>query len=309
MFEEGASLVEEGVGLLRQETGQDAESKPVREGLAELSAYSMITREDQTFTVHRMVQEVLRTRIPEERRREWIELALRVVNDYSPPGPEDVRTWPVWNVLRPHAAVVVRYADEVEIAQPTALLMNQLEQFLTAKGLYDEAEPLIRRALEIDEDSFGPDHPKVAIDLNNLASLLQATNRLAEAEPLMRRVMKIMEASIGPNHPNIAVALNNLAQLLQDTNRLTEAEPLMRRVLKIDEDSFGPDHLNVAIDFSNLALLLQATSRLAEAEPLMWRAVEIFEASLGQDHPNTQAVRHNLEFLLAKMNSEGPQQE
>ncbi len=36
----------------------------------------------------------------------------------------------------------------------------------------------MKRALAIDEKSYGPDHPDVARDLNNLAQLLQATNRL-----------------------------------------------------------------------------------------------------------------------------------
>ena len=56
----------------------------------------------------------------------------------------------------------------------------------------------MRRALKIDETSFGPDHPDVARDLNNLAQLLQTTNRLAEAEPLMRRALAIDEKSFGP---------------------------------------------------------------------------------------------------------------
>src|SRR5271154_62383 len=60
-----------------------------------------------------------------------------------------------------------------------------------------EAEPLMRRALAIDEASFGPDHPDVASSLNNLAQLLKATNRLSEAEPLMRRALAIDEASFG----------------------------------------------------------------------------------------------------------------
>ena len=59
----------------------------------------------------------------------------------------------------------------------------------------------MRRALAIDEKSFGPDHPSVARDLNNLALLLQATNRLAEAEPLMRRALAIDEKSFGPDIP------------------------------------------------------------------------------------------------------------
>ena len=57
----------------------------------------------------------------------------------------------------------------------------------------------MRRALAIDEKSFGPDHPKVAIRLNNLALLLRVTNRLAEAEPLVRRALKI-EAIFGAEH-------------------------------------------------------------------------------------------------------------
>jgi len=73
----------------------------------------------------------------------------------------------------------------------------------------------MRRALAIDERSYGKDHPRVAIDLNNLAQLLQATNRLAEAEPLMRRALAIDEQSYGKDHPRVAIDLNNLAQLLR----------------------------------------------------------------------------------------------
>jgi hypothetical protein len=55
-----------------------------------------------------------------------------------------------------------------------------------------EAEPLFRRALAIDEKSFGPDHPEVAMDLNNLAGLLPAPpTGLAEAEPLSGRHLRI----------------------------------------------------------------------------------------------------------------------
>jgi tetratricopeptide (TPR) repeat protein len=89
--------------------------------------------------------------------------------------------------------------------------LNNLAQLLQATNRLAEAEPLMRRALEIDEKSYGSDHPNVAIRLNNLAQLLQDTNRLAEAEPLMRRALEIDEKSYGPDHPNVAIDLNNLA--------------------------------------------------------------------------------------------------
>ena len=40
------------------------------------------------------------------------------------------------------------------------------------QGKYDEAEPLCKRALAIDEKALGAEHPDVAAGLNNLGMLL-----------------------------------------------------------------------------------------------------------------------------------------
>jgi tetratricopeptide (TPR) repeat protein len=181
-----------------------------------------------------------------------------------------------------------------------AWLLNQAGQCWRHLAEWSRAEPLMRRALAMDERKFGPEHEYVAIRLNNLAKLLQATNRLAEAEPLLRRALAMDEKKFGPEHPNIAIRLNNLAQLLQATNRLEEAEPLLWRALAMDEQSFGPEHPNIARDCNNLAQLLQATNRLAEAEPMYRRALAIWEASLGADHPNVATALNDLaQFLQA----------
>ncbi|MFM7640069.1 MAG: tetratricopeptide repeat protein [Cyanobium sp.] len=72
-----------------------------------------------------------------------------------------------------------------------------------------------RRALTIDETSYGPDHPDVARDLNNLAALPQATGRLAEAEPLMGRAFTIFWSSLGLDHPNTQTVGDNYISPLQ----------------------------------------------------------------------------------------------
>ncbi len=303
MFEEGEEFVRQAAALLADETGRQADAVSIQAALADLAAYSMVTREDrQMFMVHRLVQEVMRGQIPGAMRTEWIELSLRVVNRFSPAKSRDVRTWPVWDRLRPHATAAVAWADGACITDLTSRLMNNLGQLLDAKGLYGEAEPLMRRALTIDEASFGKDHPRVAVQLNNMALLLQNTNRLAEAEPLMRRALAIDEASLGNQHPNVAICLNNLATLLQDTNRLEEAELFMRRALAIDEASFGKEDPEVANSLNNLALLLKDTNRCSEAEPLMRRALAIEEASFGKDHPRVAINLNNLAQLLQDTN-------
>ena len=190
-------------------------------------------------------------------------------------------------------------------AKLVATASNNLAQLLQHTNRMGEAEPLMRRALEISKASFGEHHPTVAIRLNNLATLLQDTNRIGEAEPLMRRALEISKASFGEHHPTVAIRLNNLAQLLQHTNRIGEAEPLMRRALEIDEASFGEHHPTVAIGLNNLALLLQDTNRMGEAEPLMRRALEIDEASFGEHHPAVAIRLNNLAQLLKTTNRMG----
>jgi tetratricopeptide (TPR) repeat protein len=138
---------------------------------------------------------------------------------------------------------------------------------LKATNRLDEAEPLMRRALAIDEKGLGPDHPKVGIRLNNLALLLQHTNRLAEAEPLMRRALAIDEMSFGPDHPSVAIRLNNLALLLCATNRLVAAEPLMRRHVAIFVEftrRTGHRHPHLDTAFANYARLLAAMGKSKE---------------------------------------------
>ena len=49
--------------------------------------------------------------------------------------------------------------------------LNNLARLLQGTNRLSEAEPLYRRALAIDEASYGPDHPRVAIDLANLAGI------------------------------------------------------------------------------------------------------------------------------------------
>src|SRR5437879_2427939 len=66
--------------------------------LAELAAYSLVQLEASgEFTMHRLVQDVTRSRTPSDERRDWIDRALRLVDAYAPAEPDDVRTWPVWD--------------------------------------------------------------------------------------------------------------------------------------------------------------------------------------------------------------------
>ena len=301
-------LSQEGQALLRQLSWLAPEpiprlilpDVPAQDSLAELANFSLAKFEEggERFRIHRLVQDFTRERQSDQERDRSLRSMLETFNKTECGDPQDVRSWPIWDPVRPHLSMLTTHAGRYGIAELPTRVMNQLGVLLLAKASYAEAEPLMRQALAIDEAGYGPDHPDVARDLNNLAMLLQATNRLADAEPLMTRALAIDEAGYGPDHPRVARDLNNLAQLLQDTDRLEEAEPLMTRALAIDEASYGPNHPRVAIDLGNLATLLQSTNRLTESELLMRRALAIDEASYGVNHPTLAIGLNNLAVLL-----------
>ena len=180
----------------------------------------------------------------------------------------------------------------------TATALNNLAVTYQSLARYMEAEPLFRRAIEIDERVLGKDHPDVATRYNNLALLLYKQGKYDQAEPLYRRAIEIDEKVLGKDHPDIATLYNNLAGLLQAQGKYDQAEPLYRRAIEIDESVLGKDHPAVARDYDNLALLLKEQGKYDQAEPLYRRAIEIDESVLGKDHPHVAVWYNNLAALL-----------
>jgi tetratricopeptide (TPR) repeat protein len=288
--------------------------RAVRDAIAQLNSYSMITRNtsDQTFSIHRLVQEVARARLSDSHKELFAKLILKMIHNDSPDLQTIIKTNYSWHkAMDSHISAITAFTKRLwsdipaipkALARPLATQINNLAEFYRHQARFHEAEPLMERALAIDEAALGKDHPDVARDLNNLGQLYQDTNRLKEAEPMMQRAVEIFEKSLGENHPDVAAALSNLAQLYQATNRLKEAEPLIRRVVEILENPGGQPLPNYAGALNNLAGLFLATNRLKEAEPLMERALKIDEAFLGKDHPKVAIRLNNLAMLYKDTN-------
>ncbi|MFC2032217.1 tetratricopeptide repeat protein, partial [Chloroflexota bacterium] len=88
------------------------------------------------------------------------------------------------------------------------------------QGLYKEAEPLYKRALEIREKVLGPEHPDTATSLNNLAGLYNDQGLYKEAEPLYKRALEIREKVLGPEHPFTIQLLVVLKKLEENRKHL-----------------------------------------------------------------------------------------
>jgi len=193
-------------------------------------------------------------------------------------------------------AMSVRGPDRNDVA----LALNDLAQLYWAQDRYAEAEPLLRRSLDIIEKTRGRQDNNVAAALDSLAKLYSAQGRYGEAEPLFRRSLAIREIEAQRDNPDdagVSIALDSLAQIYVAQGRTAEAEPLFERSVSLREKVFGSDHREVAAALTNQAGLYHDLGRDAEAERLYLRSLDIFEKRLPPEHHHLGAVLHNLARL------------
>ena len=259
------------------------------QALEALRAYSLIARDPQTQTlsIHRLVQAMVRDRIPAEAEQEWKRRVVLAVNAACP-DVGDIEQWPACQQWLPHALICADWIEQEQISNPDAArLLNQAGYYLDERARYREAEPLYKRALAIREQQMGAEHPDTARSLNNLAGLYRTQGKYGEAEPLYKRALAIREQQVGGEHPDTARSLNNLAGLYDTQGKYGEAEPLYKRALAIYEQRLGREHPDTVVILNNLAIFLNARERYVEAEPLYRRVLEIYEKQMGAEHVET----------------------
>jgi tetratricopeptide (TPR) repeat protein len=269
------------------------------EALAALRRYSLVKVGDNTLSVHRLVQEVMRDRLAADGRKTWAEAAVRVLNRAFPYDSDDVRTWPDCARLLPHGMAAAGHAEPLGLALESAgRLLNQMGLYLRGRAQFVEARATHERALRISEAAYGTDHPDVATDLNNLGRVLQDLGDLEGARAHFERALRISEAARGSDHPDVAICVNNLGGLLWDLGNLGDAEAYLRRALSIFEATRGPNHPETAAVVGNLGSVLRGLGDLEGARACFERALVMVEGAYGPDHPNVATTVNNLGSVL-----------
>jgi tetratricopeptide (TPR) repeat protein len=155
---------------------------------------------------------------------------------------------------------------QAALGAPGALLRAVAGRSAPAPAAHEAPEigaerPTLRR-LRLSEQTFGPNHPDVAMASHMLAAEYQLERRYDEAEALYRRALAIRERALGPNHPEVALTLEDLAALYCEERRGSDAEPLLARAMRVHESVLGPDHPSLARKREEFEKLLAAASSL-----------------------------------------------
>ena len=270
----------------------------LNELLEPLTRYSLIEpdRDEQTYSVHRMVQTVVESALGKKLRNLWLERSVSALA-LAYPGSQ-VEAWPLCDRLVPHWRLAATAIEQWQLESEAAgRLLNQAGFYAQARGNYREAGPLYERSLQIWEKVLGEEHPDVARSLNNIASLHKDQGDYERATPLLERSLQIWEKVLGEEHPDVARSLNNIAMLHQDQGDYERATPLLERSLQIREKVLGEEHPDVARSLNNIAMLHHAQGDYERATPLYERSLQIWEKVLGEEHPDVATSLNNIAML------------
>ncbi len=217
-----------------------------------LRKYSLVHRDNhaKTFTVHALVQVVLRDEMDESTPGTWEERAVRAIYQAllsivnRPPPPPHMLLKAKWMERQrhlPHMQACARLIEQwdMQFIEATRLLHATADYIQFNAREKEEAECLYRRALALWERTPGA-QDDLANCLNSLAMHYLTRGKYEEAEPLCQRALAIYEQLQGPEGPEVvkmlefqALLLQHQVVLLAQTHREGELSMLMARLQAI----------------------------------------------------------------------------
>jgi CHAT domain-containing protein/tetratricopeptide (TPR) repeat protein len=180
------------------------------------------------------------------------------------------------------------------VRQSLAYAYNNAAEAYKDDGAFFEAEKYYKRALDLREQVYPPNHPETAQSYDNLGTANFYLGRYRDALAMHSRALAIREKIADVDPVLLSDSFHNLGGDYWMLARYGEAEPAFNKALSIREERLGPNSLKVANTLSSIGLLYQTTGRIAEAEKILDRSLAIREQVLGPDHPDVANSLNNL---------------
>ncbi len=179
-----------------------------------------------------------------------------------------------------------KIVDSAESVSASSMFAT-LSEVSAGQKRYNEAEPLYKKVIQIDEQSLGPDHPGLASDLTNLALLYNAQGKFADALPLLERAMGIYQKAYGDSNLAVVDCKLSLATTYDRLGQSQKAEDLYKQALSSSQGAGGPGKFITAKILNKLAYFYFKQSRFSESEATYIKALAATEQSMG---PNSRFV-------------------
>jgi len=143
----------------------------------------------------------------------------------------------------------IRYRSAYAHAQRAARLAPENSLYLTGTGElarmlghYGTARDYFEQALASDLDTYGEDHPEVAIRRNSLGVIWLKLGEPRQALGYLESALASDLDTYGEDHPTVAIRRNNLGAAWQALGEYPKAIGCFEQALPVLEHELGPEH-------------------------------------------------------------------
>ncbi len=110
---------------------------------------------------------------------------------------------------------------------------NNLALVLSVQGLFDKAEPFMRRAVSLYETAPKVEPLPLADYLHSLGTVYFKLNKFAEAEEVYRRVLELRRENLSDTHQDIGRTLVDYAKVVKQLGQTEKAEAIYKKAQEI----------------------------------------------------------------------------
>ncbi|XVV14452.1 tetratricopeptide repeat protein [Actinoplanes sp. CA-131856] len=268
----------------------------VRDAVALLASYSMVSQVGDMVSMHRLVQAVTRhsqqkIATTEEAQKQAAQLLAKAI----PNAPiTNVPGWPMWSALLPHIDALMAGLPGDHQIHEILLVGDRAATYRQFQGQTTTASDQFELVLAERRRLLGDEHMDTLASRHNLASMYMSMGRLDEAIREYRSVLTDSGRLLGEQHRNTLGARNNLGDAYRVAGRLDEAIYELEGVLDDRRRLLGEQHQDTLFSRLYLAQAYQAAGRLDEAIHELEGVLDDRQQLLGEQHPDTLVARNNL---------------
>ncbi|WP_425829662.1 FxSxx-COOH system tetratricopeptide repeat protein [Streptomyces fractus] len=298
----------------------------------------------ESLYLHRMVHQIVHKDMPDEDRREFIDVVRRALAAADPGRATDTRLWDEYAAIVPH----LKYADVLHSKDRKVqnMVLNCL-RYMYFTGEYVSGIKLGERALATWRRRLGETHQRIWDLSYHLSNLLRAAGEYERAEEIGRIAVDHLLAErgeqdldylranmgrgadlwglgryeearelydwlypayrdlLGEQDSRTLNALNNLGFALRLLGRYKESLDIDRRTLEARRLLLKSRHPWALFSEIHYATNLRLLGRYTEAESMQGKNVREYRLVMGGDNPQTLLAEHNLAQCLYRLGDHG----
>jgi tetratricopeptide (TPR) repeat protein len=221
----------------------------IRAALNDLKRYSVAAFDGRSFSIHPLVQLVVRESLTPESRALWWKRAIGVLIPYACGHGFYTQLRDPWKLILPHAEALYAAWTQLQDVAPSTELAEILRDCYYSLGKYEESLPFAQLVYNEDIREFSEASPQALSSLGMLGSVYEKLKDFAAAAQAARCARKWASHLYGESHSVTMRHTHDLAHAVEKMGNTDEATTLYRIVLKNNPDD--------VVALGNYAYMLQ----------------------------------------------------